>query len=476
MAVGDKRTCKDCGRGYIESAWGHVCKGKSKPHVEIERVEPVHKDTVDTPEPVHTTDVDSRRQYKTEWQRRKRAESQQYTYPDLPPGMGKADFNDVLVKVGPEAVRDQVQRNRTARVVWGQIDRFPTEKLPVDPFDPRMLPRDFGAFIENTAARMDHTAPDYVAVCCMVCAAGLIGGKAAVRPKRNDTKWIEPATLWGLAIGSSSSKKSPPLKVVMSVLNAIQAKYDEEYREALPAYRAKQTIYKVAMEAHKSELTAAIKGKKGARDRAAIEMDIENLEREPVEPLRQKKVVINDSTVERLIVFLADNPMGLLVFRDEIAGLIYRLRDERHAQENTFYLESFNGLGNAYEQARMSRDDVSIPHTILSIMGSTQPSKIIPILRDRAMNRGNDGFIERLQLMVYPDVRAVYSDIAPDEEAEKAVVQAFNYLAEIPEDETKVHSFDAEAQAIFDEWSRDNLRATQAAPELWQSSGVGEEF
>ena len=105
MAVGDKRTCSRCGRKYIESDFGHECREEHVCDDSCRQVhmspstpdKPVDTESVDTSVDtsvdygdvvaVHTQLVDSaRRRYKTEWQRLKRAQSQQYVYPDLPPG------------------------------------------------------------------------------------------------------------------------------------------------------------------------------------------------------------------------------------------------------------------------------------------------------------------------------------------------------------------------------------------------------
>ena len=56
----------------------------------------------------------------------------------------------------------------------------------VEPFDYELLPRDFQAWVQDIAERM-QCPPDYPGVAAMVVLASLVGRQISIRPKQNDS-------------------------------------------------------------------------------------------------------------------------------------------------------------------------------------------------------------------------------------------------------------------------------------------------
>ena len=109
-----------------------------------------------------------------------------------------------------------------------------------------------------------------------------------------------------------------------------------------------------------------------------------------------------DATVEKLGELLNENPRGLLLIRDELAGFLAHLESEQYQSDRAFYLEAFNGDGR-FTYDRIGRGTVHIGNCTVSMIGGVQPTRIAPLVRAAIRGTNNDGLIERLQLAVWPD-------------------------------------------------------------------------
>ena len=136
----------------------------------------------------------------------------------------------------------------------------------------------------------------------------------------------------------------------------------------------------------------------------------------------------NDCTIERLGELERDNPNGVLVLRDELIGLLASLDKEGREGDRAFYLEGFNGTGS-YDTDRIMRGNIYIESHCLSVFGGIQPDKLIAYLEQANSGLGNDGLLQRFQLLVYPDpIEWQYRDRYPNKEAANAVFEIFPKL------------------------------------------------
>jgi Protein of unknown function (DUF3987) len=110
----------------------------------------------------------------------------------------------------------------------------------------------------------------------------------------------------------------------------------------------------------------------------------------------------NDATIEKISELLAVNPRGLLIFRDELIGLLATWDKEGREPDRAFHLEGWNGNGS-HTTDRIGRGTIYTPNLCESIFGGIQPSKLITYLYQTVRNIANDGLVQRFQLLVYPD-------------------------------------------------------------------------
>lgn len=119
-----------------------------------------------------------------------------------------------------------------------------------------------------------------------------------------------------------------------------------------------------------------------------------------------RRYIINDSTIEKIVELLAENPNGLLLYRDELMGLIRSFDRDGRQQDRQFFLEAWNGSGS-FTGDRIVRGTTHVEDLTVSILGGIQPAPLAAYLNSAiAGNKYDDGFVQRFQLLVYPDLSA----------------------------------------------------------------------
>jgi hypothetical protein len=183
----------------------------------------------------------------------------------------------------------------------------------------------------------------------------------------------------------------------------------------------------------------------------------------PEEPVA-RRFRANDATVEKLGDILSKSSDGVLVWRDELTGLLASWEREGHEGDRAFYFEGWGGLAS-FAIDRIGRGSLLVKRLCLSVFGGIQPDLLGKYLCGIAAGSDNDGRIQRFQVLVYPDpVAWEWRDRYPVRGAREAVRDVFLRLASFDpvqdgaapaDDFAKVphFSFDDAAQELFIEWS-----------------------
>lgn len=376
-----------------------------------------------------------------------------------------------LMALARDSVSDPAE---TVKGAWPAPRPIVAELRPVPSFDgATLLPGVLRAWVMDEAERMP-CPPEYVATAALVALGSIIGARCAVKPKARDS-WLIVPNVWGGIVGDPAAKKSPAWGAAMKALDRLIAKALEGHRAAFAEYETAKVVYEAQKDAIEGRIKEAAK-KQSKGDPAAIARELRmHAEQAPVAPaLRRFKS--NDTTVEKLGELLRDNPAGLLVLRDELVGLIATWEREGREGERAFFLEAWNG-NQSFDTDRIGRGHIAIPNVCVSIFGGIQPEKLTAYLEQAAHALGNDGMLQRFQVLVYPDpCRWEWRDRTPNKAARDAAFAVFESLAEFdpvawgaaPADDFAKFpwfGFDAEAQAIYIEWSTDLHRHRLPAEE-----------
>ncbi|MCC6322112.1 MAG: DUF3987 domain-containing protein [Phycisphaerales bacterium] len=355
---------------------------------------------------------------------------------------------------------------------WPAPQPLPEALPPVIRFDPSLLPEAFGPWIKDVADRVQCPI-DFPAVAAMIALAGVVGRKIGIRPKRHDD-WLVVPNLWGGAIGRPGVMKTPAIVEPLKPLRRMEIGAKGAFDDAKKTYRAALIVSKIAKKETEKKIRKIVQSDPdGARRMAA-----ESFQGECERPTRARYIV-NDSTVEKLGEILNENPNGVLVYRDELIGLLKSLDKEGQEGARSFYLEAWNGTGR-YTYDRIARGTIDIEAAIVSIIGGIQPGPISQYLRGAAKEgMTDDGLMQRFQLLVWPDISAdwVNVDRWPDTVARNrayAVFEGLNNLEPIllgadtdrlEPDGIPFLRFTPEAQKVFDAW-RSDLEALVRGGEL----------
>ena len=319
----------------------------------------------------------------------------------------------------------------------------------VDRLSPEMLPDAIRDYVMDVSDRQ-QAPPDFVAVVALCAISAVIGNRVRVRPKQHDDWEIVP-NLWGAIIGRPSTMKSSAMRSALAALYAIQDAEREKWEQQCKVSKIDFALSALEAKSKKQKAEKAIKG--GNRDEAqGILANLIDDAEEPPCP----RIVVNDATIEKLGELLNENPRGLLLVRDELVGLLSKLERDEYQSDRAFYLEAYNGDG-LFTYDRIGRGTVHIKHCTLGIIGGVQPARIAPIVRGAISGASNDGFVQRLQMAVYPDDDGSwqYIDRKPDPAARLAYENVFRNLYELSlgdTDNPAILHFSPEAQLLFQQW------------------------
>ncbi len=145
-----------------------------------------------------------------------------------------------------------------------------------------------------------------------------------------------------------------------------------------------------------------------------------------------------------------------MLVRDELAGFLSNLARKEYQSDRSFYLTAFNG-NKSYTYDRIGRGTIFIPNATVSIIGGIQPSRILPFIRNVLYGKGNDGFLQRFQMLVFPDETKDWKwvDKPPNQEGwqkYEGVFRSFRDKRLGSPEQPLIMRFSPKAQVKFYEW------------------------
>jgi len=339
---------------------------------------------------------------------------------------------------------------------------LPTALPDVDEFDLALLPDQLHGWVDDIADRMQCPL-DFPGVAGLLALSTLVGRRAVIFPKQYDNWQVVP-NLWGAIIGRPGLMKTPAIGEAKRMLDRLEIEAKEVHEAEMMEYEARQKVAKVAGKEADRRIAKAIKNKDDAH---LIALDAVKGGTE--EPPGRIRYLTNDTTVEKLGEILADNPDGVMVYRDELVGLLTSLDREDRAGARQFFLEAWNG-DQRFSYDRIGRGTIDIESACITVFGGIQPGPLRNYMASASKGgSGDDGLIQRFQLLVWPDVKGdwINVDRMPNTAARDRVWHLFNRINQI--DRRDGLRFDPEAQEVFNEWRtslEERLRGDSLSPVL----------
>jgi Protein of unknown function (DUF3987) len=225
--------------------------------------------------------------------------------------------------------REWVNANGKSEAVedtWDEPVPLPESLPPVASLDPAMVPEPLRGWTVDGSERMQIPL-DFAATGAVVVAGSLIGRKLGICPKRYDD-WLVVPNLWGALVGRPSLMKSPALGEDMKPLGRLVAEAYKAFEKATESYEMEAMVAEAAKAALKEELKKAAKEAASSEDRSKLDeiasrsKDIIKFPEKPI----SRRYKTEDATVEKISEILLENPMGILVHRDELSGWLMHIQ------------------------------------------------------------------------------------------------------------------------------------------------------
>jgi DNA polymerase I-like protein with 3'-5' exonuclease and polymerase domains len=244
---------------------------------------------------------------------------------------------------------------------------FPTEHLP-DPLR---------TYVVQAAAALGAD-PAFVALPVLATVASAIGNTRVIVVKPG---WTEPCIVWAAPVADSGTLKTPGYLKAVRHLFAVQKRNLTDFRAAMAKYK-----------------TDLDEWKRKKRDNPEDAGD------PPEEPML-RRVIVSDVTIEKLAEVLEDNPRGVLLGRDELAGWFgsfSRYKGKAGGSDMPNWLEAHRGGVWMIDRKTGDRKHYFVPRASVSLTGTIQPGVLASALTPEVLE---SGLAARL-LLAMPDKQA----------------------------------------------------------------------
>lgn len=163
-----------------------------------------------------------------------------------------------------------------------------------------------------------------------------------------------------------------------------------------------------------------------------------------------QKILLSDTTPEKLVTVLANNPKGCAMVYDEIAGFVSRFDRYKSGGDEQMFLSLFNG--DTILRDRMnSSGNAFAKNSYLTIIGTTQPA----VLREAFFSKSQSGFFDRWLITQPENIKKQYPNqfgINPIEEGKYESLFTPLLQLEYQEDESNQMRYSTKSYKIINEY------------------------
>lgn len=304
------------------------------------------------------------------------------------------------------------------------------EKTSRNPFPLDVLPRKMREIIDEANTTLGFPK-DYLAMSMLTAVAAAVGN---THNAEHMAGWQEYCILFVALVGRPGANKSHPLSFAMQPLIDFDAEQSAIFSEAMKRYLA-------ALELPPKERVA------------------NGYDTNPTEP-RRIRFTMQDVTPEAVHRILSENPRGLCLYADELAGWFKNFNRYNKGSDEEYWLKLFNA-NPSFSDRKGVKNSVYISRPFISVVGTIQNG----ILNELAQgSRTSNGFIDRL-LFVMPgnQDKQPWSDKEPSFDIEAAWADIIGKLVSMPYETdadgnivSNILPFAPEAKARLYEWQRIN--------------------
>lgn len=256
-----------------------------------------------------------------------------------------------------------------------------------NPYPVEALPEPLRDFVHEAAASI-NCEPCYVALPLLAVAGAAIGTTSRLELKPD---WLVPSIIWPVVIGESGTAKSPALSAVLDHVDRHEKELREDYQAELDGYDASRLAFEKSLSSwQKSKDT----DEPPSRPRCPI----------------ARRAKICDSTVEAVAVVLAENPRGVLLARDELAGWfgsMDRYSNGKQDADQFFWCQCYDGRAHSIDRKHGDHKTLAIDTAAVWVTGCIQPGTL---RRSLGAKHRESGLLARLLLAAPPKQPQFWSE------------------------------------------------------------------
>jgi hypothetical protein len=271
------------------------------------------------------------------------------------------------------------------------------------PFPLDVLPEPWREFC-RVGAEMLNVDPAMTALPVLAVLGSAIG---MTRQIRLGWDWFEPAVLWTCVVGDSGTRKSGAAELSVQLVMEVQ---QERYQQ-----------FKFEEQAYQDELR-----------RRKLE---KSKEPEPDPPVL-RRVVVSDTTLEKVIAILDDNPRGLLLYRDELRGWFgsfHKYRQANAGSDEPSWLSMHGAKSLVYDRKTGTKTTVIVPYAAVSVTGTIQLKILRSVLTEQ--NFGS-GLVARVLFAAPPKRIKRYVEAGIPDDLRQQCVESLAKLYELTAEKT----------------------------------------
>jgi hypothetical protein len=329
--------------------------------------------------------------------------------------------------------RHQVRSQAAKKSKILTLDRY-------QPFPIHTLPMPLREYVRQASIALGCD-PAFVALPAIATAGSLIGNTRVIKLKAG---WTEPCIFWVVIVGDSGSLKTPAYLKAVSPVFRLQKGLRAEFKQKMAKYKKEIKEYQK-------------NGKEGDP---------------PEEPILER-VVVSDTTIEKLAELLEDNPRGFLVARDELnawLGSFSRYKGKAGSSDLPHWLEMFRAGTLIVDRKTGPRTHYFVERAATSIVGGIQPGILARALTTEFIDAG---LAARLLVAMPPRIPKRWSETVIEPDLEREFQVALErllqlYFARDGEGEEMPHILGLSSEAKdawikhYNAWSEEQAKAEGA--------------
>lgn len=259
-------------------------------------------------------------------------------------------------------VKDTIIQNiqQDTDPILGAILQHEKEHESDNRFPIEVFPEFLQHYINECTDKLNHT-PDYLGGSILSAASTLIG--TSIKLKVKDS-WNEKCNLFLAIVGKPGDGKSHSLALPFKPIEKREKEYYAEYKNKLKEYKEEQKNSDTANTIQKPFI---------------------------------RKRIIQDFTIEALMLVHSYNELGITIKVDEAMGFFNNMGRYNSSGELQQYLSLWSG--DSVSVDRKTSESIRIDDTFVGFIGSIQSAILHRLTKD---DKGSNGFLERI-LWVFPD-------------------------------------------------------------------------